>query len=565
MANALYYGDNLKVLRESVADESIDLIYLDPPFNSNATYNVLFRSPAGKESEAQIEAFDDTWHWGEESEHAFDEVMSSENTEAAQLLRSMRSFLGENDMMAYLAMMAIRLIELHRVLKLKGSLYLHCDPTASHYLKLLLDGIFGTKNFRTEIMWKRSSAHSDTKQGRKLHGHIHDVIFFYTKGTEWTWNEVYTPYDESYVDRDYGLKDEDGRAFRRGDLTAARPGGDTEYEWRVKKREGVAERWVADLDDEFLKPKGGWEYKGVHPYKGRYWAYSKANMRDFAKENRLRHTFDGMPEYKRYLDEMPGVPLQDVWTDITPIIAGTQERLGYPTQKPVALLERIITSSSNLGDVVLDPFCGCGTAVHAAQKLDRHWIGIDVTHLAISLIERRLKDAFPGISYEVHGTPKDLSGAVDLAKRDKYQFQWWAVGAIGARPWGGKKEGPDTGIDGILYFKPDGKTTESALVSVKGGENVGVGAVRDLHSVIEREKAKIGILITAALPTRAMEKEAAATGFYKCDVGEYPRIQIITLAELFQGKRPRIPLVDNASTFRTAKREQRDTQQKFDL
>jgi site-specific DNA-methyltransferase (adenine-specific) len=229
------------------------------------------------------------------------------------------------------------------------------------------------------------------------------------------------------------------------------------------------------------------------------------------------------------------------------------------------LLERIVSASSNPGDVVLDPFCGCGTAVHAAEKLGRKWIGIDITHLAISLIERRLKDAFPGIAYEVHGTPKDLAGAVDLAKRDKYQFQWWAVGAIGARPWGGKKKGPDSGIDGILYFKPDGKTTESALVSVKGGETVSVGAVRELHSVIEREKAKIGVLITAALPTRAMEKEAAAAGFYKCDAGEYPRIQIITLAELFQGKRPRIPLIDMASTLKTAKREECSKQSKLDL
>ncbi len=561
MTNALYYGDNLDVLRNEIASDSVDLIYLDPPFNSQANYNVLFKSPAGKAADAQIEAFEDTWHWGEQAERAFADVLASPSTQAAELLRAMRSFLGENDMMAYLAMMAVRLIELHRVLKPTGSLYLHCDPTASHYLKLLLDGIFGPRDFRSEIVWKRSSAHSDTKQGRKLHGHIHDIILFYTKGEEWTWNEVYTPYDESYVGRDYRLRDEEtGRHYRRGDLTAARPGGDTEYDWRVRKQEGIRERWQADLDDEYLEPKPGWEYKAVRPYTGRYWAYSKENMRQFALEERLRHTFDGMPEYKRYLDEMPGVPLQDLWTDITPIIAGTQERLGYPTQKPVALLERIISASSNPGDLVLDPFCGCGTTIHAAQKLGRAWIGIDITHLAISLIERRLKDAFPGVAFEVHGTPKDLESAVDLARRDKYQFQWWAVSLVDARPYGGKKKGADGGIDGILFFRSDKDKTEKALISVKGGENVGVGMVRDLIAVVEREKAAVGVLISLAMPTRAMEREAAAAGLFEGPFESVPKIQIITLAELFQGIRPRIPRIDAAATFRTAARESANTQ-----
>lgn len=565
MPNALYYGDNLAVLRESIADESVDLVYLDPPFNSQANYNVLFKAPTGKQSQAQIEAFEDTWHWGQEAEDAFDQVMKSGNTDAADMLRAMRGFLGENDMMAYLAMMAIRLIELRRVLKPKGCLYLHCDPTASHYLKIMLDGIFGARNFRTEIVWKRSSAHSDSKQGRKLHGHIHDVILFYTKDADWTWNEVYTPYDETYVDRDYGLKDEDGRAFRRGDLTAARPGGDTEYEWRVKKREGIAERWVADLEDEYLKPKPGWEYKGVRPYKGRFWAYSKANMRQFAGEKRLRHTFDGMPEYKRYLDEMPGVPLQDLWTDITPIIAGTQERLGYPTQKPLALLERVINASSNPGDVILDPFCGCGTAVHAAQKLGRQWVGIDITHLAISLIERRLKDAFPGLKFDVHGTPKDLDGARDLAIRDKYQFQWWALSLIEAQPFAGKKKGADSGIDGLIYFKSDTKTTERAIVSVKGGENISVPMIRDLKGVLDREKAPIGVFLTLNKPTRAMEAEAASAGFYTHGSSKYPRLQIITLEQALSGVRPKIPLVDVRAAFRKAERETPDIQSSLDF
>ncbi|MGO8789600.1 MAG: DNA methyltransferase [Terriglobia bacterium] len=356
--NKLYFGDNLNILRDCVADASIDLIYLDPPFNSNANYNVLFKEKSGEESAAQITAFEDTWQWSLEAEAVYKEIVTSGPRKLADLMQALLAFLGRNDMMAYLVMMAIRLVELHRVLKLTGSIYLHCDPTASHYLKLLMDAVFGPQFYRSELTWKRSSAHSDTKQGLKNYGHIHDVLLFYTKKEGYVWNPQFTKYDESYTGRDYRLIEEDtGRRFRRGDLTAARPGGDTEYEWRVKKHAGVDERWIADLEGEFQSPKEGWEYAAVRPYKGRYWAYSKENMRQFALEGRLRHTFDGMPEYKRFLDEMPGVPLQDLWTDLTPIVAGVQERLGYPTQKPEALLERIIRTSCNEGDTVLDPLC----------------------------------------------------------------------------------------------------------------------------------------------------------------------------------------------------------------
>ncbi|WP_414714275.1 DNA methyltransferase, partial [Sphingomonas sp.] len=552
--NHLYYGDNFWVLRNEIASESVDLVYLDPPFNSNANYNILFKSPAGTSSDAQIEAFEDTWHWNDHAEDAFDQVARSGNTKAFDLLNAMRSFLGENDMMAYLAMMAVRLIELHRVLKPTGSLYLHCDPTASHYLKLLLDGVFGADKFRSEISWKRSSAHNDAKQGRVQYGNIRDVIYFYTKSSDWTWHWQYTAYDQTYVDSAYRHADDDGRRYRRGDLTAAKPGGDVSYGWPVKRAQGAS--WVADLDGEFLNPKAGWEYKQVPPYKGRYWAFSKANMTEFARQDRLAYSSSGMPEFKRYLDEQQGVPLQNDWHDILP--ASGSENLGYPTQKPLALLERIIAASSKEGDVVLDPFCGCGTAIHAAQKLGRQWIGIDVTHLAISLIEKRLRAAFPGIEFTVEGTPKDLASAEDLAARDKYQFQWWAVSMVDAMPFGGKKKGADGGIDGIIYFKPDGKRTEKALVSVKGGDNVGVQMIRDLHSAMEREKSPIGVFITKALPTGVMEKEAAAVGrFHSEATGKsYPRLQIITLAELFQGKRPDIPYVDPTAAFKKAGREE---------
>ncbi|MFN4239481.1 MAG: site-specific DNA-methyltransferase [Erythrobacter cryptus] len=556
MPNTLYFGDNLHILREHIADESVDLIYLDPPFNSNANYNILFKSPEGAQSDAQIEAFEDTWHWNHAAEAAFDEVMRSGRTQAFELLRAMRAFLGDNDMMAYLAMMAVRLIELHRVLKATGSLYLHCDPTASHYLKLLLDGVFGARAFRSEISWKRSSAHNDAKQGRTQPGNIRDIIFFYTKSaSDWTWNWLFTEYDESYIQSAYRLTDGSGRRYRRDNLTAAKPGGDVSYLWPVKRR-GEGD-WEADLDEEHQHPKEGWEYKQVPPYRNRFWAYSKAKMKKFAEEGRLAYTKSGMPEFKRYLDEMPGVPLQNDWGDIPPVIGS--ERLGYPTQKPLALLERIIAASSNEGDVVLDPFCGCGTAVHAAQKLGRQWIGIDVTHLAIGLIEKRMREAFPGLAFTVVGRPQDLQSALDLAARDKHQFELWALSVVDAQPWKGGRKGADGGIDGIIYFKPDGKKTERAIVEVKGG-GVGVKDIGRLAQVIERERAPIGVFITAQAPTRAMERDAAAVGVWENPTTgrTYPRLQILTLAEIFQGKRPSIPLVDVASTGKRAKREDMD-------
>jgi adenine specific DNA methylase Mod len=347
--NVLYYGDNLDVLRRHVGDESVDLVYLDPPFNSNASHNVLFGHADGTQAAAQIKAFDDTWHWDQTAAAAFQETVEA-GGDVAQALAAFQTLLRPSTMLAYLSMMAPRLVELRRVLKATGSLYLHCDPTASHYLKLLLDAVFGPENFRSEIIWKRSSAHSDTAQGRKIHGHIHDVILFYTRGKTWAWNPVYTPYDQGYIESKYRyVEPGTNRRYRLSDLTAAKPGGDTSYEWH-----------------------------GRHPYKGRYWAYSKDNMDQFHAEGRIQFPSKptGVPELKRYLDEQPGVPLHDIWTDLDPINARATERLGYPTQKPEALLERIITSGSNPGDTVLDPFCGCGTACRgggeASAPLDRH-------------------------------------------------------------------------------------------------------------------------------------------------------------------------------------------------
>ena len=560
--NTLFYGDNLAVLREHVADESVDLVYLDPPFNSNATYNVLFRAPEGHRSQAQIEAFDDTWQWGQAAEESFDAVMNSDYSEAAKMLLAMRQFLRENDMMAYLVMMAVRLLELHRVLKPTGSLYLHCDPTASHYLKILLDAVFGKAQYKNAISWKRSSAHNDTKQGRSQYGNVRDEILFYSKSTDWCWNPVHTSYSVEYSKAAYRHTEiATGRKYRRDNLTAARPGGDVSYFWAVKRP--ADGQWRADLENEHQNPVEGWEYKQVPPYKGRFWAYSFANLRLFEIEGRLVYAASGMPEYKRYLDEMPGVALQNDWPDIFPVSG--KERLGYPTQKPVALLERIIAASSNSGDVILDPFCGCGTTLHAAAKLDLRWIGIDVTHLAIGLIRRRLTDAFPEMAFQTVGVPRDIDGARALARQDKYEFQKWALSTIEAQPYKGGRKGGDSCVDGYLYFKPDGKKTEKAVVSVKGGVGLTPAMVKDLIVTVDQEGAKMGVFLTLEPPTKGMVAQAASAGLYKTGYGSFPKVQIVTVEQLFGLTNPvQMPWRDT-SGFKKAKREKTEKQTEFDV
>jgi DNA modification methylase len=529
----LYYGDNLHVLREHINDESVDLIYLDPPFNSKRDYNLLFKTPKGMESDAQITAFEDSWHWGQQAEDEFKEILKSGNTDVAELMQALRAFLKENDMMAYLTMMANRLLELHRVLKDTGSLYLHCDPTASHYLKLVLDGVFGQSGFKTEISWRRTSAHSDAKQGRKQYGNVRDVIYFYTKSDKWSWNWQYTDYDESYLETSYNNADADGRLWKSSDLTG--PGG-------------------------AAKGNPQYEFLGVT----RYWRFTKENMQKLLDEGRIHQSKPGtVPRMKHYLDEMQGVPLQNDWDDIRP--AGGAEYLGYPTQKPLALLERIISASSNEGDVVLDPFCGCGTAVHAAEKLKRQWIGIDITHLSVSLIEKRMKKAFAALrdkgAFEIIGTPQDFDAAKDLSERDKYQFQFWACTLVGAQPYKGGKKGADGGIDGLIFPEVGKSKTEKIIVSVKGGANVGRAMIAQLKGDVEREKAAIGLFITLTQPTKEMVKEAAAAGHYESPHhGDFPKIQILTIEGLLNGtERAKFPDMSfGDQTFKAAKAEKKN-------
>ncbi len=541
--NTLFYGDNLFILREHIPSESVDLIYLDPPFNSNRSYNVLFKDESGTESEAQITAFEDTWHWNIATERTYAELRTEAPDHVAKMIESLHEFIGANQMMAYLVMMTTRLLELHRVLQPTGSLYLHCDPTASHYLKIILDTIFGVDQFRNEIIWKRTSAHSDTIQGTVLHmGRVHDVLLFYTKTNQATRNEIYQPYTQEYVDSFYRYKDPDGRRYRLGDITG--PGG-------------------------AAKGNPQYEFLGVT----RYWRYSKEQMQELYEQGRIVQTKPGnVPAYKRYLDEMPGVPLQDEWDDIPPIGAQAKERLGYPTQKPLALLDRIIQASSNPGDVVCDPFCGCGTAIASAQKLGRKWIGIDITHLAIALQKYRMETMFPGIKFKIVGEPTDIGAARQLAQEDRYQFQWWSLSLIRARPLGGQegsregKKGSDKGIDGVIAFIDDASgKAKRVLVQVKSG-HVNSSHIRDLVGTVQREQAAMGVFLTLEEPSKDMKTEAVRAGLYHSPGWnkDYPRIQILTIDELLHNAAVEMP--PQFGTFKQAQRVQRpDAEQQLDL
>ncbi len=513
--NTLYYGDNLEVLRQ-FPSECADLVYLDPPFNSNRSYNVIFREAAGAEAEAQIEAFGDTWHWTTHTAEVFDEV-ASRGDDVGRLLQAFVAALSHNDMTAYLTMMAPRLIELRRIMKPTASIYLHCDPTASHYLKTLMDAVFGAGNYRNEIAWRRSLPHGNVSRS---FGRIHDTLFFYVRSDgDATWNQPVVPYDEP--------DERTRRQYRNWD--------EERQDW-----------WqpTSLLNPNPDRPNLTYEFHG-HT---RVWRWTRERMeREDAAGNIHVPPGGGVPRYKRYLGEQRGRLVQDIWDDIPAM--PSEERLGYPTQKPEALLERIIEASSNPGDLVLDPFCGCGTATVAAQRLGRRWIGIDITWLAVDLMQNRLRDTFPdefADGVPVDGEPADEAAALALAERSKFQFQFWAVAKLGGRPRGGApQKGPDQGIDGVTTFPerdpedPDSPTLQhrQVIISVKGG-GTGVGDVRDLRGVIEREDAAIGVLVTAGTRTRAMEREAAAAGLYRSpwSGGTHPRIQIITAGEIVRGE-----------------------------
>jgi len=524
----LYYGDNLDILRRYLKDETVDLVYLDAPFNSAQTYNAFFHEKDGTDAASQIKAFEDTWHWDIQTMATYKQI-TEQPGKVSDVMQAFYTFLGGNDMMAYITMMAPRLVELRRVLKPSGSLYLHCDPTASHYLKLLCDAVFGHGQFRSEIIWKRTSAHSASKRWND----VHDTILFYSVTDTYLWNRVLLEHSEEYAAR-YRNRDARGKLWADDNLTG--PGvrhGDSGAEWRGFNPTAKGSHWKVSLTT--VEAIVGKEKAA---------ALSTTQKLDLLDQHGYIHwpqaregSGPGFPRFKRYLSE--GAPVQDVITDVPPINSQASERLGYPTQKPVALLERIIKASSNPGDVVLDPFCGCGTTIDAAEKLGRKWIGIDITQLATSLIKNRLRDTY-GRKIEIItvGEPTTPNEAFVLAEQDKFQFQWWALGLVDARPVEQKK-GADHGIDGKILFRDDPQAAkpEQIIIQVKGGKT-GVKDVRDLRGVIDREKAAIGVLISLQPPTGPMETEAADVGFYehKLTHQKYPRLQLRTVKELMEGK-----------------------------
>lgn len=517
-ASHLYYGDNLDVLREHVPSSSVDLVYLDPPFNSNRNYNVIFaRSDRVSDSnQAQIQAFDDTWRWSPATDEQYRAILTgSLPIGVTEVLRALHALLGENDAMAYLVNMAPRLVELHRVLTPIGSLYLHCDPTMSHYLKILLDSIFGADRFRNELIWKRTSSHSAAKK----YGPIHDVILYYAKGASPIWNSPRVEHSAEYLDKYYRYDDGDGRLYWRNSLTAAGTrNGSSGQPWRGRNVAATGQHWKFTTDRLDELDSAGLIY---WPPKG------------------------GFPQIKRYRDELNGLAVGDIWTDIDRINQVAAERLGYPTQKPLALLERIIAASSNKSSTILDPFCGCGTTIDAAQRLGRTWVGIDITYIAIDLIVKRLEHTYGASikdTYSVSGIPRDIAAAHSLFDRSPFDFERWAVSLVNGTP--NQKQVGDRGIDGVVRFYTDAKgQTGRVLVSVKGGKSLGPQFARDLIGTVQTERAEMGTLLTLTEPTRGIRDAVAHAGSYRWPVtgGAYPLAQVLTVGDLLGGKRMEAP------------------------
>ncbi len=517
--NQLFYGDNLEVLRRHIKDESVDLCYIDPPFNSKRNYNQIYNN-IGKEDQAQAQAFIDTWTWDDIANQGLAEIQENYlghfTSQSIDLISGLAKVLGKGSLLAYLVSMTLRIAEIYRVLKPTGSFYLHCDPSASHYLKLILDSIFCAQggDFLNEIIWKRTTTHNDSKQGARQFGRVHDVILFYVKSAKKSiFNTVYQDYSESYLKTTYNKTDPDGRRFKASDLSAAKPGGNTSYKW-----------------------------KGNLPPSGRFWAFSYENMEKFEAEGRIYYSKTNKPYLKQYLDEMPGNSPDDIWTEF-PGITIKSERLGYPTQKPKALLERIIKASSNERDVILDAYCGCGTTVEVSQRLNRQWIGIDITYQSIGLILKRLEDTCGKNVLDnilLNGIPKDVESAQLLANksddRTRKEFEKWAVLTYSNnRATINQKKGADKGIDGIAYFRSEKDDPEKIILQVKSGK-VSSRDIRDLQGTITRENATLGIFITLQKPTKDMIKEAKEAGIYKSQYMSAPvdTIRIVTVQEIIE-------------------------------
>lgn len=559
VTNTLYYGDNLGFLRDRSAfpDESVDLIYLDPPFNSQRNYNLIYRDRPGSPAQAQVTAFDDTWTWTDRSAEAYEDVLAS-GSKASGMLRALRGFLRQSDMMAYIAMMTVRLDQLQRVLRRKGALYLHCDPVASPYLRIVLDAIFGPENFRSEIVWRRSAAHNKLS---RQYGPIHDTILFYAKSAETRLTLGSTPHLKGYVRRMFRDRDENG-LFRMNELTGPETrNGASGLPWRGYDPTAHGRHWAIPAElSELLPPSE----------EGRRLS-SQEKLEAIADTGRIVFSADDRPTYRQYASD--GVKYQDLWAyqpGTEDVLFGTEkgidhdvkwlddgdERIGYPTQKPLGLLRRIILSSSAADSVVLDPFCGCGTTVEAAEELGRRWIGIDITHHAIDVIDGRLGKRKPKPTYDVEGRPEDLGAARRLWRDSPHQFQWWANWLVGVQSYRQRKGG-DGGVDGVIYFRNGPYGTGQIIVSVKGGEQLNPGMVRDLDGTVNQEEAQLGLMVCLNDPTPGMRQTAAGYGIVNTAHGRFPKIQVVTIDRLLEGFPVPVPPPLETEAFRQVIRPQR--------
>lgn len=510
--NKLFYGDNLSIMQR-MAKHSVDLIYLDPPFKSQQNYNLIYKTLTGKPVPEQAEAFCDTWEMDAEKERiarAMPILMREHGVEEYYVefwrlwIQALRH--TQPHLLAYLIYMVERLLHMKSILKPTGSIYLHCDPSASHYIKVMMDGIFGHRNFRNEIIWKRTTAHSSAKK----YAPVHDVLLYYVRGRKPTWNTPRTDYAPEYLDRYYRFDDGDGRLYWRADLTAA----------------GVR-------NGETGKPWRGFDVTA----KGRHWAYSPEVLERMDREGRIYWPPGGKwPQQKRYRDQLKGKAVADIWDDIDRINPVGGERMGYPTQKPIALLKRIVLASSNPGDVVFDPFCGCGTTIYAAHETGRKWIGCDVAILAIRLIREQLATRYGLIEDEhfvIDGIPNSVEAARELWDTDKFQFEHWAVERVGGFP---TKKTADKGIDGRIYFETQ-KELAVMVLSVKGG-SVRPTDIRDLTGVLSTEPgARLAGFISMHEPSKAMKEAAAKAGTWEYRGVQYPRVQLLTVEEIVEGKK----------------------------
>lgn len=540
--NQLFYGDNLGNMRKHIPSEIADLVYADPPFNSKRNYNQIYNGE-GREDVAQSVAFVDTWTWNDAAQWGLQEILCDEEqrytSQTIALIDGLSQVLGQTSMLAYIVSMTQRINEIHRILKSTGSFYLHCDPTMSHYLKLVLDSVFIPYggDFLNEIVWKRIFNHADAKRC----GRIHDIIFLYSKSKKYIWNKVYQKQDPEYIEKFYKYKDEKGRIFQSVSMTAGGQG-----EARL-------------FGDKLLIPPPN-----------THWRWGQERINEALKKDKIFFSKNGVPRIKYYLDEQKGQPIQDIWLDIPPLTNKAKERLGYPTQKPEKLLERIIKASSNENDIVFDAYCGCGTTVAVAERLKRRWIGIDITFQSISLIMKRLEDTYGKEVLEnvvLMGIPQDIESARALAdKKDdrlRKEFEKWAILTYSNnRARINEKKGKDYGIDGFAYSFGSASKNK-ILFSVKSG-HVSSSQIRDFRGTIEREKALGGIFITLEPPTKDMLEEAIKAGFIENEhiAQKTNKIEIVTIQGLIDGERIKLPI---AGVFKSATRKEKDDWEQLKL